>query len=119
MCFFRPRRKPSLLIGAEKKSTTTRSMMIARAITAQMAMGYMPPLPARKRAAIWSKIEPDDVASAASSVSLVRNPTVIDASELVSDSAPGAAAHAGTLDYSGGWKLHPTSRTQQPVKNPR
>src|SRR5262250_340198 len=119
MCFLRPRRKPSLLIGAEKKSTTTRSMMIASAITAQMAIGYMPPLPARKRAAIWSNKEPDAVASAASSVSLVRSPTVIDASELASDSAHGAADHAGTLDYSGGWKLHPTSRTQQPVKNPR
>src|SRR3974390_1391139 len=118
MCFFRPRRKPSLLIGAEKKSTTTRSMMIARAITAQTAMGYMPPFPARKRAAIWSKKEPDAVASAASSVSLVTSPPVIDASELASDPRLGAK-HAGTLLYSGGWNLHPTTRTQQPVKKPR
>src|SRR5262249_7811425 len=97
-----PRRKPSLLIGAEKKRTTTRSMMIARAITAQMAMGYMPPLPARKRAASWSKREPDAVASAASNVRRVRNPTVIDASELASGPAAGGPPYqTGTLEKSG------------------
>src|SRR6185295_2445678 len=104
MCFFSPRRKPSLLIGAEKNSTTHRSMMIARAITAQTAMGYMPPLPARNRAAIWSKNEPEDVASAASSVSRVKSPTVID----VPPNWParhgghlGPADHAGTLEFRG------------------
>ncbi len=103
MYFFRPRRKPSLLIDAEKKSTTQRSMMIASAMTAQMAIGYIPPLPARNRAAIWSNREPEAVASAASNVSWDRNPTLIDASVQSSGPAVGPTGHAGTLECSGGW----------------
>src|SRR5215471_2093941 len=67
-------------------------MMIASAITAATAMGYIPPFPARNRAAIWSEKEPEAVASAASSVSWVRNPAVIDGLRTGQQSAAGGAA---------------------------
>src|SRR5688572_7227434 len=49
MCFFRPRRKASLLMEALKNRTITRSMMIASAMIRQSAMGYMPQSPATQR----------------------------------------------------------------------
>src|SRR5450631_2464373 len=54
-----------------------RSTMMASATTAQSAMGYMPPLPARKRWANSSKEKPEPAPSAANNVNLVSNPEVI------------------------------------------
>ena len=96
--------------------------MIASAMTSAERDGVHAALARAGTDAIWSKKEPEAVASAASSVSRVKSPTVIDASSR-------ARRHDGHLCNrratqepwnSGGREgASSTSRRSKPVKKPR
>src|SRR3954447_12914999 len=79
MCFFRPRRKPSLLMEAEKNRTMMRSTMIAAAITKHTVIGHIPQPPETYREARLPKTPspPWDPPSAPSTRRLLRDDTFI------------------------------------------